>query len=145
MFQDWLRACRRHDWSQITLALLVGQTLGSTSWREVRSWFDLSLYGFFNDTVQLDPLVDRVSWPPSAGGQSGFISPFLLGKPAFNFTLIRPSCWARLRAIFLLGLPSGRFLVWLPLASARPLFMVSVRHPTFLLVELRNARLLCKC
>ena len=137
MFQDWLRACRRNDWSQITTS-----TSGSTSWREGRSWFDLSLFGFFKFTSQPDPLVDRVSWPPSAGGQSGFISPFLLGKPAFNFTLIRPSCWDRLRATFLLGLPSGHFLVWLPLACACQLLMLRVRQSTFLLVELRNARLL---
>ena len=60
----------------------------------------------------------------------------------FNITLIRPSCWACLRATFLLGLPSGHILVWLPLASACPLFMLSIRHSTFLLVELCSARLL---
>ena len=84
LFQDWLRACRRNDWSQITPALLVGQTSGSTSWREVRSVFGLLLFGFFNFRLQPDHLVDLVSWPPSVGGQSRFISPFLLGKPALT-------------------------------------------------------------
>ena len=93
-------------------ALLVGQTSGSTSWREVRSGFGLLLFGFFKFTLQPDPLVDRVSWSPSVGGQSGFISPFFLGKPALTshssallvaLVFDLPSCWACLRATFLFG------------------------------------------
>ena len=67
------------------------------------------LFGFFKFTLQPDPPVDRVSWPPSVGGQSGFISPFLLGKPALTSHSSALLVGACLRATILLGLPSGLF------------------------------------
>ena len=78
---------------------------------------------------------------------TGCLGHFLL---AVGQVLCLPSCWVSLPQLhthpsFLLGLPSSHFLVGLLLASARPLFMLSVRDSTFLLVELRNARLLIKC